>query len=434
MTGLGDTPERHDRSIRFLQQVFPWTAPPSPELVLRAARDLRLSIRLGREAAGSPGDQLVVLGMANLALRLPPTAELCVPDAELVVVAPPYTGSTLREALMTLAAELNVDIELGTPPAEGGASLALNDPGGGQEIFVWTDGWWAKLELETTGTSDQSVNPIAAYAAACVAMAEPVRAWARAVARLGGAPGPRFGWDAAPTRPTQLNVWRPGSDEAGPPPGTLLLPEIDWVGCGAVSQAALAALGAVPGMQLRGRVFDPKSVDTPDLNRSILSVAQDVGRDKASVPRRRLGAPLDPRRAAYPDGVEAPGSWVLCGADDVGVRSTCQELWPDNLIVVATEGSFARISCHAPGTSTPCAACAGTADLGLDPIPTIGPTSVLAGIMGAAALLRLASSSPVARLDALTLRLDVPFSLHETQPGPREGCAVCAPRRRTLAR
>src|SRR5438445_13567368 len=111
------------------------------------------------------------------------------------------------------------------------------------------------------------------------------------------------------------------------------------------------------------------------------------------------------------------------------MRSRCQELWPEGLIVIATEGSFARISCHLPGAATHCAACPGTTDLGPGPIPTIGPTSVLAGVMGAAALLRLASSFPLARMDVLTLRGDAPLSFHETNPRPREGCAVCDPRR-----
>lgn len=209
-----------------------------------------------------------------------------------------------------------------------------------------------------------------------------------------------------------------------------MLPAIDWVGAGAVTQAALAVLATVPGLQLSGRVFDPKDLDEPDLNRSILSFVEDVGSGKASISVGQANGGLAPYRASYPVSETETAPWIVCGADDVSVRPKCQAMWPATLMVVSTEGAFARVSCHWPDSGTFCAACPGTSSPDSTPIPTIGPTSVFAGVVAAASLFRLASSSSPPCVTALTLRLDSDIAMEETSPGAREDCPVCGPRYR----
>jgi hypothetical protein len=423
-------PERHDRSLRFMQQVFPWTHPPEAEQLLRAAGRLRVTIRLARDAARYPADQLMVLALANLILRLPVRVGVRLPPAAMLAAAAPYKGATLEEAVASLAGGLDVEPDFDDPPEQGGVSVVIQGPEESREIFLRTDGWQVQLGHAAMGPSSAPTNAVAVYGGACCAGAEVVRAWARSAAALGASPGRRFEWDTAPMGDTRLNLWTPGSLEAGPPLEGVALPAIDWVGAGAVTQAALAVLAAVPGLQLSGRVFDPKDLDEPDLNRSILSFVECVGMGKASISVGQANGGLAPYRASYPVPETDAAAWIVCGADAVSVRPKCQAVWPATLMVVSTEGAFARVSCHWPDSDTFCAACPGTSTSDSTPIPTIGPTSVFAGVVAAASLLRLVSSSSPPCVTALTLRLDSSIAVEETSPRAREDCPVCGPAHR----
>lgn len=417
----------HDRSLRYLRTVFPWVHPPDQEMLREAAKRLRVFINLPLDSTG-PGDLLTVLALANLVLRLPSEVVFRVPDVERRSQEPPFRGASLREALGHVASELGRKSIFEKPPQRGGPSLTLESPNELWEGFVRSVGWTAHIDRQPIPESPQPFNPLSIYASACMASAELVRAWARETALLGAVPARRFDWDTASTQPTVINLWLPGNGERGPSLEGLSLPFMDWAGAGAVTQSALAVLGAVPGLTVRGRIYDPKELDAPDLNRSILSFLNDIGQAKAAVSAKRALGELEANQVAYPDGTTA--SWVICGADEVSVRATCQKLWPDRLLVVSTEGSFARVTAHAPDWDTFCAGCPGVADLGSDPIPTIAPTSVFAGVLAAAAIVRLSLGGSVRCIDALTLRLDAMSSVHATSPRRRESCTICKVRSR----
>ncbi len=180
-------------------------------------------------------------------------------------------------------------------------------------------------------------------------------------------------------------------------------------------------------------MIDPKLLDLPDLNRSPLSFYDGIGLPKAqAVSATASAGDLVGVRGMYPNDIsERPEGWIVAGTDDPVIRDDIQRLWPERLVVTATEDVFGYVAWHARTRED--LACAGCGPaLGLDnaePMPTSAPTSTAAGVVAAATLLRLAADERVAgRTDILTLRLDSAHALDGSNPAPTPGCATCGTR------
>lgn len=409
-----------------------WEEAPSDDLLMEAAESVRVTLRLSEDCQTSPAHQLLVLATANMLLRLPIRTSFAIPHGVFSAPVPPYEGSTLGRALHSLGEKLDIPIRIAAPPSHGGVSLTIESEENTVEFALEATGWTAMLRSRPSASA-QPGNPLSLYAAGAMATAESVRAWARSVARRGPAAGEQFVRGTRPATDAKINLWRPGTLQEGPGLESLRMPDIDWVGGGAVTQAVLCILAAIPGLELTGRIFDPKGIDEPDLNRSVLSFVTGVDRPKPEVIRMALPglSQLEAIRGPFPPGKGAASRWIVCGADDVSIRPICQALWPENLVVVATENHFAQVSRHTPTDDYFCGGCF-TEGTGSDgPAPTIVSTSVLSGVVGAVSLVRLAvGDTPPARTDILTMRLDSPLGLSEVTPKPNPDCKTCFGRRR----
>lgn len=411
-----------------MQQAFRWAVPPSPDTLLEVASDLCVDVRLPGD--GRAQDQLATLALLNVLGRLPIGAlrVLCSADS-LATALPPYRGLSLVDAVEDLSLRLDVVPEIETNPTPGEWTITITSP---SETITWgmaIDGSDAYLGRGRP-VSSTVFDPVGCYTLASMAGGEFLRAWARSAAATGaGAPGPRFAARAKPASDRWLDLqqgeWRADRTAAS------TTPVIDWVSCGAVNQAALAVLAAYPDARLAGTVFDPGSLDAPDLNRSLLSFMEDLDLPKAQVGARAVGG-LAWRRGRYPDALDTPAApWVVCGTDDPSVRPACQGLWPRRLVVTATEDVFGYAAWHAREAQEAfCAACDPAPPLDTtEPIPTSAPTSVITGVAAAALLVRFAAGDePPHRTDLLTLRLDSPLAIDRANPRPSADCAVCSDR------
>lgn len=420
---------RHDRSFRFMQAAFSWDKPPSHDLLNSATESITVTVTMGRKAMHSESSALLTLVAANLLLRLPFHVRLRVPEAGSAVIVPPYTGQSIKHAARRLALDLQKEVSWDKAPNTNEVSITIDTPRERSTFHFAAEGWIARVSAEPLAFTYEG-NASAVHTAACVATSECLRAWARMAAALGAAIGQRFERDCARIEAARINLWRPGTNLQGPATFPQL-PAIDWVGSGAVTQGALAVLYAMPHQIPTGRIFDPKMIDEPDLNRSILSFVRDIERDKPSVVTRHLEATSElvaiPEK--YPCGDDSL-PWIVCGADDVAVRPTCQTLWPDALVVVSTEAMFARVTCHRSNLRTFCAGCFHSDRNDDAPAPTIGPTSVLAGAVAVSLLYRLALQDPVPGcIDLLSLRMDSPLGIEETNPYRSPDCQICRSRR-----
>jgi hypothetical protein len=422
--------DRHDRSRRFVRAAFPWNEPPSDDLLMEAAESVRVTFRLSRETSASI-PILMALAASNMLLRLPVRVRFAVPDLHFEAVPPaPYAGHSLQSALSSVAERLGVAVDFVSPPANGGPSILIEGPDSHIELWLGTQAWRAKLSREPLAVAGDG-NALAAYATSALATAEVSRAWARACAHRGGLTTEPLSRVARATESSTINLWRPGTLEMGPSLANLHVPALDWVGGGAVTQAALCVLAAVPNLSLSGRVFDPKEIDQPDLNRSVLAFMDSIDLPKPEAIRSvLLQNDLTFINSAYPPSGDV-GPWVICGADDVSVRPKCQSFWPDRLVIIATEDQFAQVSHHTPTDGYFCGGCFAQAPVSSEPAATIVSTSVLAGVFGAATILRLSMGGEIpGRTDILTMRMDAPTAVSEVNPSPNPACAVCGGRRR----
>lgn len=401
-----------------------WETSPTREHLLEICSKVSVTVSVPI-AAGSRQGQLAALAMANVVGRLPlASMRFVVPNGALQLSALPYRGATIHDALE----DVNTRLELPSAFSSLDAEEFRVDIATPSEHATWLLGLSGSAAYfgRSSVRSGTEYDPVGCYTLACMVGGEVMRACARAAAADGaGVPGSRFAARVRPATDRWLDFCGASTyDERKAP-----LPPFDWVSCGAVNQAALAVLSATPEFDVQGTVFDPGILDPPDLNRSLLSFAEDIGLAKAEIGARALGSGVRWHQGRYPEALardRAP--WIVCGTDDPSIRPACQSLWPDRLIVTATEGLFGYTAWHsADRPDAFCGACQPAPPLAAgQPIATSAPTSVAVGTAAAALIRRLASGGAAAhRTDILTFRLDSSYSVEESDPRPTPGCAVC---------
>lgn len=427
---------RHDRTIRFLQAEMGWEQPPSGEALLNLASQLEVTVRIPPVSGGRQRN-LLALATGNVVGRLPVGAlRFQVAPGPLMLHAHPYHGDTIRDALGDLTEKLGVASSIDACDATGPAHISISVLGDNRSWAVAVDGPAAYLG-RAPQASTSAYDPVGPYAAASMIGGEVIRTLARSAATAGaGAPGPVFTSRTAPSADRWLCLVPPNSRPSAPVHDQPI--DIDWVSCGAVNQGVLAVLAASPDFEVSGTVYDPGILDEPDLNRSLLSFPEDLGRPKA-----RLGATVAESRMSwvqgrYPDGLSgANAPWIVCGTDDPSARPACQQLWPDRLVVTATENVFGYIGWHsADAPHAFCGACQPAPPLPTGvPIPTSAPTSLITAVAAAAVTRSLARGGrPTHRLDLLTLRLDSKFAVERSNPPPSPDCPACGGPRSVLTR
>ncbi|MGH2381715.1 MAG: hypothetical protein ACRDG7_10910 [Candidatus Limnocylindria bacterium] len=201
---------------------------------------------------------------------------------------------------------------------------------------------------------------------------------------------------------------------------------LTMVSAGAITNAALWTLIAIPNMSGHIRVWDSDRVALSNLNRCLLFGLMSINEPKVDALRGWSRRPLFiepiPKNFRRGDRVE---TMALVGADRVGARHDVQLARPPLLVVGATEGAgVVLVSEH--GAGDPCAACLhphGATEEGR--VPTASFVSFWAGYLAAVRVLRAIGAGS---RDSRQVTRCYPLQPQATVEGPatrRPDCEVC---------
>jgi hypothetical protein len=198
------------------------------------------------------------------------------------------------------------------------------------------------------------------------------------------------------------------------------------VSAGAITNATLWTVLAIPDVAGHIRVWDSDRVALSNLNRCMLFGLMSINEHKVDILRGWSRQPLFiepvPKNFRRGDRVE---TMALVGADRVGARHDVQLARPPLLVVGATEGAgVVLVSEH--GAGNPCAACLhphGETEEGR--VPTASFVSFWAGYLAAVRILRAIEAGS---RDSRQVTRCYPLQPQATVEGPatrRPDCEVC---------
>ena len=393
------------RTTLLLAQLIPGR---SHDWIGDKLRRMRVGITADESVVEAIAGQELLLTTTLLIRRMGMAVDIAAPDAVLVAAGPPFTGSTLYEALDSIADELlpdtccrcgavggEVEIEfvLGASHPRGGAGRVLR--AGARR------GICQIVSPEDEAPIGANAR-IAALACAGLVAAQSVRAFLGHVA------------PEQQAKRTDLSgvvldlVETLGFDPDALP--ALDFGRVDFISAGAISHAALYTLFRFRGAALDARVIESKELDPPDLNRYALALAYHLELAKAKILEALSAGPIGIHgiAARYDESTRAMiaplADVVAVGVDHVQSRWFVQrEDNPDFLVVGATEGFEAFVSWHTPKTA--CAGCyhpTPPPDQETRIVPTISFVSFLSGYFQA---LLLAARAAGEQLPAQTMHI-----------------------------
>lgn len=250
----------------------------------------RVTVLLGNDVAAEPQAQLVFSLAVNLLGRLYPVVqylEVIVPAGTAVTARlPRWNASTVDEHVRQLLANLN-------PPVlwrvlrrgKGHADCTLIVGEGPipttRTVFVGSDGWLATISPRSPLPIGRQVNPVGAYAAACLAVGEvckhllePHRALFNGV--------PIVPLDAPLSFSTF--AYRVGPGQPNPPlPQRIDLRRLTVVGLGAGGGALAFTLASIRDLRGVLHLVEPDEIIDPNLNRHVYADAEDVAAKRPKV-------------------------------------------------------------------------------------------------------------------------------------------------------
>jgi hypothetical protein len=299
--------------------------------------DCSLVLELDAPASGDSAYRASYLLATNLAARLYPHICFDAPD-ELI--------TTARE----LALSINPGCALGPPE---GRVLKLSWRGGeptADRVTVSAEGWSAVLD--GAQPARPGANPLAAMAAAALGIGELFRALF----------GDRLAQGRVAPAPFSIDLLTLGVPAEAPGlPGKVDVGTMHLAGCGAVGQAFVAAMRELPVAGTLVAV-DHECVDTGNLQRYLLSVADDVGTAKPALIERALAdCDLVVERVESVWGADertAPGrKTVISALDSKQGRIELQAGLPRELFNAWTQPEDVGVSRHQAFGEEPCLAC-----------------------------------------------------------------------------
>lgn len=246
--------------------------------LLAALHGVTVSVRCDAATAATHAGQSAIIGLCALLARSGHRVFVDAPDRPLQGIQPPARVMPLHAAVAEVARELplhpgtvcarpaDADIEflLGTATPSGGAARSVT--------LGWSRGAASIGGSETTPSEPQW--PIGALAAAALGAAEAFKLAMRRLAPFAAARS-FFDDQYAATLTARVQL---APDTCAL---TAELGEVDFVSAGAITNAALYALLRVPGLLLRGRVFDDDTNSLSNLNRNMLLLHRALGDRKS---------------------------------------------------------------------------------------------------------------------------------------------------------
>jgi ThiF family len=296
-------------------------------------------LEIDEHTAALPGQASGFLLAANLLARLYPRVGIDAPSA--------LTDDALR-----LVRSINPDITIGPPR---GRQLTISWLGGAPDanrVTVACQGW--NLRIDGTDGTNSAAEPLAAMAAACLAVGEVFRSLF----------GPELDHARRDPDPFELNLVTLGDWSDTPPlPGPVELGVVHLAGCGAIGQATAAALRE---LDVRGELIavDPERVDLGNIQRYALALLADVGRTKVDIIEKAFAHhPLVVTPVATVWGADArtePGQrTVLAALDTRQGRVELQASLPREAFNAWTQPEDVGVSRHQAFGEQPCLACLG---------------------------------------------------------------------------
>lgn len=374
--------------------------------------------------------QTALVTLVSLLLRMGMQVGLCIPEVEMVGPQPPLAFGPLRAMLMTLSenviAGAFVRRNLGFQP-DIDIIFVLGDTKFDSQQMFWRlsgDDWAGSLKMGDTRTESHAWRSTWTAGSMISAALAANEAFKFAVRRLElRDPKSQIFFEASQTSSFDFGKisWSQGSIDLGC---------IDVISAGAISQSALYALLRFPVARISGRIFDDDITAPSNLNRNMLTLADDIGATKVQL-IADVCAPrflLQPIKARFPDADSGElASQVVIGVDDIPSRWAVQRLSSGWLAVGGTSHFSVSSSDHC--STKPCCGClhpVDDVDGGI--VPTISFVSFWAGLATAVRLLRKCIGQEYGRerqhLWLTPLRLDQPHAAMWLPVGPTPNCPV----------
>jgi hypothetical protein len=296
-----------DRTVALLERLARPVVDPRPLQEMLAPG--RVAIVLDPAIAGESQAQLVFSFAVNLLARLYPivqSLEVVAPPVAVGTRLPRWAGVTIDEHARYLLGAVNPPVVWTVPGRQqGDASCALvvgtASTRAAATVFVGSDGWLAGVSPTGPVPVTPRLNPVGAYAAACLGVGEVCkRLLTRHRELFDGTPIIPIGG------PLAFSTFTYQADAAGPNPdlpAAVDLQRLTLVGIGAGGGALAFTLASLPDLRGVLRLIEPDEVIDPNLNRYVWADAEDAiaRRQKAEVAAalfdglRHVTALADPR-------------------------------------------------------------------------------------------------------------------------------------------
>lgn len=404
------------------------------EAICRCFQSVRVLCLSDLPNLSSHSGQTALMTLVSLLTRMGMQVELAVPDIAMIGQQLPFSGDSVKDALLrsngTMIEGSSVRNTSGARPD---LMFILGDTKPLDfDVPCWClcgENWVGKLRNRNSSDANRWLSqwPIGAMVSALLAANEAFKSVMRGL----------------PFRMREDTVFFEPSSSCCFDFGAIPLPDwqtdkidlgiVDMISAGAITQAALFALLRIPNVSMLGRIFDDDVTGPSNLNRNMLSLADDVGSPKVFVvaercrPKLRI-EPIVHRFARQVSRFTGLAPRVLVGVDDIPSRWEVQRESSQWLAVSGTSHFSVSSSTHEP--SQPCCGCLHPVDDpgGSNPIPTVSFVSFWAGLAMAVRLLRDVLDRPYPRerqhLWMTPLRMDLPNSAMWTPVAARRDCPV----------
>jgi hypothetical protein len=403
----------------------------SDEEICENFQSLKVAIVSDLNNLSSHGGQTALVTLVSLLSRMGMQVGLTVPDVPMRFSQTPISGTSVRDALVAASecfipgAIIHIDSDFSPDLifALGDTQVATST------VPFWRlsgDDWGGAVRVESIAEPRRWVAewPIGAMISAALAANESFKFVMRSMPLREKA-------DLLFFEPSPSCSWTFGFVPL--PPAGVRLGQVDVISAGAITQAALYALVRLPGIQMRGRIFDDDITTGPNLNRNMLTLVSDVGSPKVQVVSRRCGLdlvldPIQSRFSGATSGIRALAERVLVGVDDIPSRWEVQRHARDWVAVSGTSHFSVSSSDHR--RHEPCSGCLHSVDDpgGANPIPTISFVSFWAGLAMTVRLIRDAVGLPYPpdrqHLWLTPLRMDSPHAAIWYPIPPCRNCPV----------
>ncbi|MBI4090734.1 MAG: ThiF family adenylyltransferase [Candidatus Komeilibacteria bacterium] len=240
-------------------------------------------VEIGPSALQLPQAQLIVSFTVNLIARLHPVVQqltIVIPrEVDVAVAVPRWLAPSLAAHLTTLLRALPKQVSwtiTTVAPHERDCALNIGDVRPGAQagsMFIGSDKWEVYFSPTRAVPIGNGVNPVGAYAAACIGVAE---IWKRLLARH-----PEH-FDNAVIRPQaepltfSTFTYLAAAGQNPLLPLTIDIGRMTVAGVGAGGGAAIFTLASLPNLAGHINLIDPDTIESSNINRYVIADALDV--------------------------------------------------------------------------------------------------------------------------------------------------------------